>query len=99
MACEGLAGALAQPRLSWCAVKMRPNAPPPRQPQLPPRLDRGDVIALDHDGRLSELELSRASLAEQHANGVTFQTVRLDDVDLSGSRMATFEHCLLAQTD
>ncbi len=69
-------------------------AAPPREPRLPLQLDRGAIDTLHHDGELSESELAGASLANQSASGFRFVTVRLADVDLSGSRL---EH--LAITD
>lgn len=47
----------------------------------------GAITALEHDARINEIELSAVALVDQHANGVTFATVRLDRVDVSGSRL------------
>jgi uncharacterized protein YjbI with pentapeptide repeats len=70
-----------------CGVPTVADAP--REPQLPFGLDAGEIAGLAHDARVAEIELADASLAEQHANGVSFQTVKLDRVDLSGSRLET----------
>jgi uncharacterized protein YjbI with pentapeptide repeats len=66
---------------------MAPATPSPGQPQLPPQINPGEIAALDHDARVTDIELSDVTLADQHANGVTFETVRLARVDLSGSRL------------
>jgi uncharacterized protein YjbI with pentapeptide repeats len=68
---------------------MPPIAPSPGPPELPAQLDRSEIAALEHDAEFADVELAGSSLADQHANGVTFQTVKLAHVDLSGSR---FEH-------
>lgn len=68
-------------------MRIRPVAPYPRDSQLPTHLDQVAIDTLEHDARISELELADASLADQHANGVTFGTVKLARVDLSGSRL------------
>ncbi len=69
------------------ALGMRSAASPPREPQLPPRLEGGTIAALGHDARITELELVGTSLIDQHASGVTFETVKLARIDLSGSRL------------
>jgi uncharacterized protein YjbI with pentapeptide repeats len=66
---------------------MSPAASPPTEPQLPDALDRGEIASLDHDARFSDVELTDISLVDQRANGVAFETVRLAQVDLSGSRL------------
>lgn len=50
-------------------------------------MNSGQIDALDHDARISDIELSAVALVDQHAGGVTFGTVRLDRVDVSGSRL------------
>ena len=54
------------------------------------------MTALGHDGTFAEIELAGTSLVDQHANGVTFETVKLKSVELSGSRLEhlTITHAL-----
>jgi uncharacterized protein YjbI with pentapeptide repeats len=66
---------------------MPPVAPSPSSPELPVQLEHSEIAALDHDAKVADVELARSSLADQHANGVAFQTVKLAHVDLSGSRL------------
>ncbi|HYM55372.1 MAG TPA: pentapeptide repeat-containing protein [Solirubrobacteraceae bacterium] len=68
------------------AVGVR-RAAPPRGPELPARLERGKSAALSHDASFTETELTGASLVDQHARGLTFETAKLAGVDLSGSRL------------
>ena len=48
---------------------------------------RGETAVLTHDASFSEVELSGLALTARHAKGVTLDTVRLRDCDLSESRM------------
>jgi uncharacterized protein YjbI with pentapeptide repeats len=66
---------------------MPPSTPSPAQPQLPPQMNPSEIAALDHDARVNEIALSDVALVDQHANGVTFGTVSLSRVDVSGSRL------------
>jgi uncharacterized protein YjbI with pentapeptide repeats len=68
-------------------VHLRPATPDPAPAQLPSLLERVEVGGLDHDDAFDERELVGAALADQHARGVTFASVKLTDVDLSSSRM------------
>jgi uncharacterized protein YjbI with pentapeptide repeats len=61
--------------------------PSPGQPQLPHQINPGKIEALHHDDRIGDIELSDIAMIDQHANGVTFETVKLARVDLSGSRL------------
>ena len=59
----------------------------PTGPELGDALEPVRTADLQHDQRLSEVILSEADLADQDARGVTLDTSRLTDVDLSGSRL------------
>ncbi len=62
-------------------------AAPPGEPELPAQLEPVELVALDHDANVTEIELTGASLVDQHAKGVTLETAKLVHVDLSGSRL------------
>src|ERR1039457_5922886 len=79
-----MAASTTQTCLAW---EVRRAAASPREPQLPPQLDPGELDGLRHDANVSESELAGVSLVDQSVSGVTFGTVRLADVDLSGSRL------------
>lgn len=59
----------------------------PHPPELPYQLERAELGALAHDVAYEEIEVADAAVPDQHAGGVTLQTVRLTKVDLSGSRL------------
>jgi uncharacterized protein YjbI with pentapeptide repeats len=81
-----------QVRSDWLS-KVRPDDASPRQPELPPELERAQIDVLDHDATFAEIEVVQTPLTDQHANGVTFGTAKLSSVDLSGSRL---EHLSIA---
>jgi uncharacterized protein YjbI with pentapeptide repeats len=81
-----------QVRSDWLS-EVRPDDASPRQPELPPELERIEIDALSHDATFTDIEVVQASLVDQHANGVTLGTVGLSSVDLSGSRL---EHLSIA---
>jgi uncharacterized protein YjbI with pentapeptide repeats len=66
---------------------MAPASVPPTRPELPSQLQRVELTKLDHDLWLAELELADASLVDQLARGVTFESAKLTGSDLSGSRL------------
>lgn len=59
----------------------------PESPDLPAQLEPGDISELVHDAAHVETDLSDVALIDQRANGVMFETVRLGNVDLCGSRL------------
>jgi uncharacterized protein YjbI with pentapeptide repeats len=59
----------------------------PRHPELADELAHVEIATLGHDAAIGEVELSQAQLPDQRANGVSFDSVRLAGVDLSGSRL------------
>jgi uncharacterized protein YjbI with pentapeptide repeats len=61
--------------------------PHPTRPELPDDLPKATPDSLEHDATLAELELCDASLTDENARGVTFQSARMKRVDLSGSRL------------
>ena len=77
----------------------------PRPPDLPPDLQRGELTALVHDASYTNVELANVELASQRANGVTFDTTRLVNVEFADSQLndlrladSTLSGCNLANT-
>jgi uncharacterized protein YjbI with pentapeptide repeats len=69
-------------------MRMSPRtASSPQSPDLPSELEPGNVSVLAHDGTYRDIELSDLALAEARANGVTFHTTRLVNVDVSASQL------------
>lgn len=66
---------------------MPPGAKEPRPPELPSQLEQVPLGVLAQDARYEEIELANAAIPDQHAGGVSFQTARLTNVDVSGSRL------------
>jgi uncharacterized protein YjbI with pentapeptide repeats len=75
---------------------MRAAAPSPSPPRLPPLLERARLAGLAHDQVIGEAELAGDALPDQHARGVSFDTVLLTAVDLSGSAL---EHLRVADAE
>ena len=75
----------------------------PQPPHPVAELEATAPSALEHDETHAEVSLTDVDLADQHAGGVTFESVELRRVDLSGSRLeqlslrdATLTGCNLA---
>jgi uncharacterized protein YjbI with pentapeptide repeats len=73
------------------------TASSPRSPDLPSELEPGKVSVLAHEGTYRDIELSDLALAEARANGVTFDTTRLVNVDVSAAQLDDLRltHCAL----
>ncbi|MGI8412469.1 MAG: hypothetical protein ACR2LV_05855 [Solirubrobacteraceae bacterium] len=61
---------------------MRRAAASPEPPELSVPLERVEVAELTHDSGYTEITLMDATLEDQHASGVSLQTVQLTPVDL-----------------
>ena len=59
----------------------------PQPPDLRSELERGEIGLFGHGGYYTEIELSGVVLSDQRANGVTFDTTRLVNVEISGSQL------------
>src|SRR5918997_3017896 len=59
----------------------------PKPPRLPSQLDEKQLGVLVHDAAYTDMTLAEVVGSDQHADGVRFNTVRLTDVNLCGSRL------------
>jgi uncharacterized protein YjbI with pentapeptide repeats len=59
----------------------------PKEPELPAELQTAEIAGLAHDSCIAEVELGEVSFADQHANGVKFEAVRLTRVEFFGARL------------
>jgi uncharacterized protein YjbI with pentapeptide repeats len=69
------------------ARSTRVAAAPPSPPRLPDRLELVTIEEVDCDDGGVELELTDTAFADQRADGLRLDTIRLTRVDLSGSRL------------